>query len=166
MLGSPTPFRSVTPFRFADSRLGHTLTRLPAGQPVRVQIAGVQGIPADVTALSANFTIAEPDAPGYLTIFNCAASIPQVSTLNYRPGEAIANQAVVALDRGALCAYSYAGAELIIDVNGYVTPSATSTFVPVDPRRLADTREQRPVAARSGPPARRRRRCKPCSARQ
>ncbi|MET0661789.1 MAG: CAP domain-containing protein [Ilumatobacteraceae bacterium] len=145
VLGSPTPFRSVTPFRFADSRLGHTLTRLPAGQPVRIQIAGVQRIPADVTALSANFTVAEPDAPGYLTIFNCAASVPQVSTLNYRPGEAIANQAVVALDRGALCAYSYAGAELIIDVNGYVTPSATSTFVPVDPRRLADTRSSGPL---------------------
>ena len=140
VLGSPTPFRSVTPFRFADSRLHQTLTRLSAGQPVRIQIAGTQGIPADVTALSANFTVAEPDGPGYLTIYNCAAAVPEVSTLNYRTGDAIANQAVVPLDRGALSAYSYAGAELIIDVNGFVTPSATSTFVPSDPRRLADTR--------------------------
>ncbi len=140
VLESPTEFSSMTPFRFADSRIGHTLTRVPAEQPVRIQVAGSQGIPADVTALSANFTIAEPDAPGYLTIYNCAASVPQVSTLNYRVGEVIANQAVVALDKGALCAYSSAGAHLIIDVNGYVAPSATSTFVPVDPRRLADTR--------------------------
>ena len=139
VLGSPTPFRSVTPFRFADSRIGQTLTRLPAGQPVRVQIAGIQGIPANVTALSANFTVADAEGPGYLTIYNCGA-VPQTSTLNYRAGEAIANQAVVPLGGGALCAYSYVATDLIIDVNGYVTPSATSRFVPVDPRRLADTR--------------------------
>ena len=140
ILAAPTAFRSVTPFRFADSRIGQTVGRLPAGQPVRIQIAGSQGIPADATAVSANFTVAEPDGPGYLTIYDCAATVPQVSTLNYRAGEVIANQAVVALDSGTLCAYSYAGAHLIIDVNGYVAPSATSTFVPVEPRRLADTR--------------------------
>lgn len=148
-LGAPTAFRSVTPFRFADSRVGHVLTRVPAGRAVRVQVAGTQGLPGDLTAVSANFTVAEPDGPGYLTIYNCSAEAPQVSTLNYGTGEAVANQAVVPLDRGALCLYSYAGAHVLIDVNGYTAPSGRSTFVPVDPRRLLDTRQTGALTAGS-----------------
>jgi hypothetical protein len=146
-LGAAARFQSVTPFRFADSRVGQTITRLPAGQQVRIQVAGQQGIPADVTAISANFTVAESDGPGYLTAFNCSGSAPQVSTLNYRPGEAIANQAVVPLDRGALCVFAYTGAHLIIDVNGYVSASSASQFVPTDPKRLLDTRYSAPLQA-------------------
>ena len=48
------------------------IARLPAGQQVRVQIAGQQGLPDDLTAVSANFTIAEPSGDGYLTAFNCS----------------------------------------------------------------------------------------------
>ncbi|MET0911463.1 MAG: hypothetical protein ABWZ99_18505, partial [Ilumatobacteraceae bacterium] len=145
ILGAATAFESVTPFRFADSRIGQSITRLPARQQVRVQIAGQQGLPGDLTAVSANFTIAEPTGDGYLTTFNCSGSQPQVSTLNYRAGEVVANQAVVSLDRGALCVYSHTDAELIIDINGYVAPSATSRFVPVDPKRLVDSRDSTPL---------------------
>jgi Cysteine-rich secretory protein family len=147
VLGSPAQFQSVTPFRFADSRVGQTITRLAAGQQVRIQVGGQQGIPANVTAVSANFTVAEPTGPGYLTAFNCGGSVPDVSTLNYGPGEAVANQAVVPLTNGALCVYAYTDAHLIIDVNGYVSTSSTSRFVPTDPKRLFDTRFSAPVQA-------------------
>ena len=138
VLGAATAFDTTTPFRFADSRTGQAITRLAAGQQVRIPIAGQQGLPADMTAVSANFTIAEPTGDGYFTAFNCSGSQPEVSTLNFRAGEVIANQAVVPLDAGALCVYSYTDAHLIIDVNGYVAPSATSRFVPIDPKRLVD----------------------------
>ncbi|MET0910231.1 MAG: hypothetical protein ABWZ99_12225, partial [Ilumatobacteraceae bacterium] len=99
----------------------------------------------DMTAVSANFTIAEPAGDGYFTAFNCSGSQPQVSTLNFRAGEVIANQAVVPLDAGALCVYSYTDAHLIIDVNGFVAPSAATRFVPVDPQRLVDSRSAAPL---------------------
>jgi uncharacterized protein YkwD len=162
VLAAATAFQSTTPFRFADSRVGHMITRLPAGRQVRIPVAGHQGLPADITAVSANFTIAEPAGDGYLTAFNCSGDQPQVSTLNYRAGEVIANQAVVPLDDGALCVWSYVDAHLIIDVNGYVAPSATSRFVPLDPRRLVDSRStaalvpgsmMRIVVAGAGSPA-------------
>jgi hypothetical protein len=146
-LGPAAKFQPITPFRFADSRLPKTITRLAAGQQVRIQIAGQQGIPADATAVSANFTIAEPDANGFLTATNCTSNQPEVSTLNYRIGEVIANQALVPLDNGALCVFSFANAQLIIDVNGYVSPSGTARFMAVDPKRLLDTRSGTPLVA-------------------
>ncbi len=60
VLASATAFQSTTPFRFADSRSNLVLARLPAGQQVRIQIAGRPGLPADVTAVSANFTGRRP----------------------------------------------------------------------------------------------------------
>ncbi len=140
VLGTAMRYQSVSPFRFADSRIAQTLWPLPAGQPVRVQIAGRQGLPDDITAVSANFTIAEAQSPGYLTAYDCSSAQPSVSTLNYRAGEAIANQAIIPLDKGALCLFSAGSAHVIIDVNGFVAPSGASQFVPVDPTRLFDSR--------------------------
>ena len=100
VLGSPTPFQSVTPFRFADSRLGHTLTRLPAGQPVRVQIAGAAGHSRRRHGASAR-TSRSPSRTrdGYFTTFNCAGVASHRSRRSTSaPAKSIANQAVVALD--------------------------------------------------------------------
>ncbi len=134
------PFEPVTPFRFADSRLGQTVTRLQAGQEVRVRVAGTQGIPLTASALSATFTITEPTGDGFLTAYNCLGGKPAVATLNYGRGETVSNQSIVPLDRGDLCFYSMQDAEIVIDVNGYVAPNSTLVFNPVPPTRILDTR--------------------------
>lgn len=132
-------FQPVTPFRFADSRINQTITRLTAGQPLRIKVAGTQGIPSDATALSASFKVVAPDGPGYLTAYNCG-TLPNVSTLNYGPGETVSNEAITPLDRGDLCLYVMQNTDVVIDVNGYVASTGAYTFVPVPPKRLLDTR--------------------------
>jgi hypothetical protein len=139
-LAAAAGFRSITPFRFADSRSALGVTRLQAGRPTRVKVAGQRGLPTDITAVSANFTVVGPDGRGFLTAYNCSATRPTVSTLNYQPYDVVPNQAVIPLDRGDLCLYSMRNADVVIDVNGYVSPSATQRFVPVDPYRVIDTR--------------------------
>jgi hypothetical protein len=139
-LAPGAPFQPVTPFRFADSRLNQGVGVLPAGQQVRVKMAGTPGIPADATAVSASFTITEPGGGGFLTAFNCLGGAPAVSTLNYEARQTVSNQAIVPLDRGDLCLFSLSTAHIVIDVNGYVATSGTQTFAPVQPRRLLDTR--------------------------
>jgi len=146
-LGSAVRFQSVNPFRFADSRLGHTTGRLPANQKVRVKVAGRQGIPDDATAVSANFTIVNADGPGYFTAYDCAGSVPSVSTLNYQALDVVPNQAIIPLDQGDMCLFSVHGAHIIIDINGYMSSSASLEFVPVDPRRLLDTRPSQALVA-------------------
>lgn len=145
-LGSAVRFQAVSPFRFADSRMGRTIGRLPAGKQIRIAVAGKQGIPSDATAISANFTIAGPDGPGYFSAYDCAGSEPNVSTSNYQQWEDVPNQAIIPLNNGDMCLYSVHGAHLIIDVNGYMSPGAELEFVPVDPRRMYDSRGQQPLA--------------------
>ena len=142
------PFQPVTPFRFADSRLPRVIFRLAANQVVRVPVAGQHGLPADMTSVSANFTAAGASTGGYLTASNCAEANPSFSTLNFEAYSGVPNQAIIPLDKGALCLFTSAETDVIIDINGYVAPGATQWFNPVIPQRLLDTRFTQPL--RSG----------------
>jgi len=139
-LASQMPFEPMTPFRFADSRSNITLSRLPANQQVRVKIAGRSGLPADITAISANFTGVGAPAAGYLTASNCADVNPSFSTLNYEADDGVPNQAIIPLADGDLCLFSSESTDIVIDINGYVSPSASQVFMPVTPQRLFDSR--------------------------
>jgi hypothetical protein len=139
-LSTQMPFQSVTPFRFADSRSNIGLSRLPARQQVRLRIAGTSGLPADITAISANFTAVGAPHDGYLTASNCAETDPSFSTLNYEANDGVPNQAVIALSGGDLCLFSSEATDIVIDINGYVAASAGLDFVPVAPKRLFDSR--------------------------
>ncbi len=131
-----TKFEPVEPFRLVDSREGLGTVRLQAGRVARIKAGG-----ADIAAVSANFTVVSPSGFGYVTAYNCTPDVPTVSTLGYRPGQTVANQAIVPLDRGSLCLYSKVATDIIIDINGYYrTTSGTSGFVPVTPARLFDSR--------------------------
>jgi hypothetical protein len=138
-LSARSTFVPVAPFRYADSRVDRMVVRLHAGVPTPVVI----GL-AEVTAVSANFTVDRPSAAGFLTIYNnCSAGVPTVSTLNFTDS-AVPNQAFVPLTNGSLCLYSSVDTEIIIDVNGHfrvVSGAAASGFVPVTPSRLYDTRQ-------------------------
>jgi len=139
-LTSQMPFQALTPFRFADSRSNIAIGRLPANQQVRVQIAGRSGLPADITAISANFTGVAASAAGYLTASNCAEINPSFSTLNFEANDGVPNQAIIPLSSGDLCLFSSEATDIVIDINGYVSPTASQVFIPVAPKRLFDSR--------------------------
>jgi uncharacterized protein YkwD len=134
-------YQPVTPYRFGDSRTSTNLVRLRAGVPQRITVAD-----RSVTAISANFTVDRVGGAGFITAYNCGNAVPQVSTLNFAQG-AVANQAIVPLDKGALCVYSPTATDLIIDVNGELRPDATAGFVPVTPGRVLDSRRGQRLAA-------------------
>ncbi len=144
-LAAQMPFQPVTPFRLIDSRSGVGLGRLPANRQVRVKIAGAGGLPADITAISANFTGVDAPAAGYLTASNCAEVNPAYSTLNYEANDGVPNQAIIPLNGGDLCLFSSESTDIVIDVNGYVSPSASQVFMPVAPQRLFDSRGGQPL---------------------
>jgi hypothetical protein len=132
---SASSFEPITPYRHADSRKGARLVRLRAGQPRRVDIAG-----ADVTAVSANFTVTEQAGQGHLRVYNCTSGVPTISTVNFTWSPA-ANQAVVPLSKGGLCLYSSADTHVVIDVNGWFRAGASATnFTPLPPKRIYDSR--------------------------
>ena len=81
--------------------------------------------------------------------------------MNYVAGGTVANGVIAELSAtGSLCVYTYAAADVLVDVVGYVP--ATSDYVSLAPVRLADTRPtpvaaghvlEVPVAGRGGVPA-------------
>jgi hypothetical protein len=138
---SPAGFQSIEPVRVVDTRINLGATSLRANQAKRIQIGGRASIPGGVSAVSANFTVAEPAGGGFVTLWNCSSTQPIVSTLNFAQGDVVPNAATIPLDaNGGLCAFSSVDAQLLIDVNGYYGSSGASRFTPLTPTRIADTR--------------------------
>lgn len=133
--GDQARFEPVAPFRLVDSRDRKGTTRLRAGRVAEIAVAD-----ADVTAVSANFVVVNPDGHGFLTAYNCTAKRPEVSTLTYKPGDVVANQAVVPLKSGRMCLYSLVSTDVVIDVNGFFHEGAENSFNPAAPQRLFDSR--------------------------
>jgi uncharacterized protein YkwD len=139
--GPLSTFLPLAPERLVDTRGSIGATRLVAGQVTRIDVAGKKGVPTNAAAVSANFTIVESDKAGFLTVYPCGPTPPDVSTLNFGAGEAIPNQATVPLDAtGDLCVVSTANAHLIVDVNGALADGAPDRYAAVSPERILDTR--------------------------
>ena len=86
-----------------------------------------------------NVTAVSPSAPGHLTVFPCGTEMPLTSTLNYGPGEVVANAAVTKIGTdGKVCINTHAASDIVVDVTGYIP--AGSLFSTVVPGRLLDTR--------------------------
>jgi hypothetical protein len=96
---------------------------LAAGSERTFTIAGRCGIPVNAKAVSFNITITGPTSLGHLSLYPGGTPAPLVSTINFRPGQTRANNAIVPLGAGGTLAVANGqgsgSVELIIDVNGY-----------------------------------------------
>lgn len=150
-LGDGVGMQPITPSRLVDTRISLGATRLSAFSQKRIQIGGRNGVPSNAQAVSANVTVVSPDVGSYLTVWNCSTERPEVSTLNFAADQIVPNGANIPLDSsGGLCVYSPSATDLVIDVNGYFSASATGRFVEVAPYRLMDSRERLASAGRLG----------------
>ena len=156
----PTPanaFLPLTPVRVLDTRTSSATQLgdwdgdgpLQGGSTVAIPVRSV--VPAGSPVAVVNVTATRAAEAGFLTVYECDASLPNASNLNYLPGDfqarAASVYAPVSAD-GQVCVYSSATTDLIVDVSGY-SPSDGS-YVPRNPVRLADTRGAAP-----SPPMRR-----------
>ncbi len=122
-----------------------TRGRIPAGTEVEVQVAGRAGVPLDARAAWVNAAVIQADGQGFLTLFPCGATRPGSSTLNYGPGEVVANGALVQLsDRGTICVFANRTADMIIDVAGFLPNGSPITGLL--PARLLETRPGEPTS--------------------
>ena len=146
-----TGLAPLAPARIVDTRFGNGGTRLAGGAVTHLQVTGQGGVPADARAVMANVTVTDPAAAGFLTMWNCSAARPEVSTLNFSINETVANAATIPLDSsGQLCAFTSVSADLVIDVGGYYSASASGRYMPVAPVRLMDSRDGVGTPARLG----------------
>lgn len=134
-----THFVPLTPTRLLDTRGGAALVgQAPA---LEIDVAGHAGVPADASAVVFNVTATGSSSDGYVTLYPCGASVPTTSTVNFAPGQTVANAATVPLSDGKVCAFAYTDTNLVLDVNGAYSPAAgAGLLTPVTPARALDTR--------------------------
>ena len=123
---NPLTFVGIVPCRMADTREltfppGYGPPALPAGIPRNFVLTGRCGIPAEALTVSANVTVVDPTGRGFLLIRPTDGPNVIVSTLNFIPGQTVANGAAIPLGTGGRATFlaGVTGTELIIDVNGY-----------------------------------------------
>jgi Tol biopolymer transport system component len=124
-------FNPITPDRLLDTR-----------GVSRVQKAGTREIevPAGNKAVALNVTSTLSGDAGYTTVYPCGEAQPTVSNLNYLGGQDVANAVIVKVGAGnKICIYSDQASDYIADLSG--TFPTASTFAPLTPVRLVDTRK-------------------------
>ncbi|GAC1494211.1 MAG: hypothetical protein NVS2B15_15410 [Pseudarthrobacter sp.] len=148
--GTPTAagaFAPLAPTRFMDTR--SSSGPVASGGNVSFQVGGVNGIPANASAVVVNLTVTEPNSNGYLTAYASGSTKPDTSNVNYDRGQTVPNLAVVPVgpDGKVTIANTEIGSgsstQVVADVSGYFlagAPTASGTFGPVNPARALDTR--------------------------
>ncbi|CAH0203765.1 hypothetical protein SRABI26_01984 [Arthrobacter sp. Bi26] len=148
----PGTFNPIAPTRVLDTRNGSPVARDSA---VSFQVAGVNGIPAQVSAVVFNLTVTQPRSVGFITAYASGTARPNASNLNFSAGQTVPNLVTVpvgANGKVTLFNRSSGSSQLIADVTGYYvtgTPSTAGSFKGVSPARLLDTRNSSAVGADS-----------------
>lgn len=123
--------RSVVPGRFYETRAGLTTVdgqqqatgRIGADRVVALNVVGRGSVPADATGVMLNVAVIRPDTGGFMTLYPCDAERPQAANLNFAANSVVSNAVFVKLadfTNGTACVYSSTGADLAIDVVGFV----------------------------------------------
>ena len=130
-------FTPSAPTRVLDTRAGTT--------PVAGSITPVDAhVPLGTEAVLVNLTMAGSPIAGYITADACSALAGGQQTKssgNHGVDQPIANLAVVPVDPdGRFCIFSQQSTHLIVDVEGWFSPTGALRFDPVAPTRVLDTR--------------------------
>jgi uncharacterized protein (DUF1501 family) len=145
-------FVPLAPARIVDTRsgVGGPARKLGPGERIRVQVAGVGGVPGSgATAVVANVTAVAATEQMYFTVYPGSTVRPGTSNLNGQPGRAVPNLVVMGIGAdGCIEVFnSHGETHCLVDVFGYATAGGGDGFVPLAPQRLFDTRDGRGIAA-------------------
>jgi len=114
-------FVATAPERVLDTRTGEG--PIGPGATTTWHPSTGREVPATALGVVANFTATEPTSASYLTVFPQDVTRPTASTLNFNPGDTVANLAAAKLGTdGNSRIFNAAGTTHVIsDVSGYFT---------------------------------------------
>ena len=139
----------VTPVRVMDTRTGLGGTSGPLGSHDLV-LSG--SIPSDAIAVTLNVTVTNATEQSYVTVQPSGEDPSLVSSVNFGPGQTVANLVTVKLGTGGKVdiATAVGSTDVVADLVGYYDDGALASgnrFVPVEPSRLHDSRLPEPGIA-------------------
>ena len=140
-------YNGTTPKRLLDSRTatgdwnGQLVTGTPRDLIVR-QPGNAAGVPATAAAVIANVTVTGGTHGSFLSAWPSGVAQPNVSNLNFAPGQTIPNLAIIKIGSNGAIRFANAvgGVDVIVDVVGYFDPTTGSRFHAINPTRVLDDR--------------------------
>jgi adhesin/invasin len=142
----------MTPTRIVDTRAGSGYAgagqTLGAGDTLQIPVTGLNGVPANATAVAVNIAVVNTTAPSYIQSYPTgsppSSTTPTVN-MNWLAGEVLSTKAIVGIGTGGdIDVYNAEGStDVVIDLDGYFTAAGGtgSLFNALaSPVRLADTR--------------------------
>lgn len=137
---APTPpgsnYTPTAAVRMLDTRtaVGGHHAALAGRQTIALHVAGVDGVPADATAVTFNVTVTQPATPGYLMVYPDGSTPPATSNLNWAAGQTVANTVTVAMTDGVVDFYnaSPGSVQVVADLQGWYS-AAPVPYVPASP---------------------------------
>ena len=138
---------AATPLtRILDTRTGTgaPAAKVAANSGVAVAIAGAGPTPAGTAAVAVHVTVVDTTGNGWIAAQPDGAGVPGTSILNYGKGQIVSNTVIVPVGAdGKIELYNGGGSasvDLIADVSGYFSASATEAYMPIVPYRDYDSR--------------------------
>jgi hypothetical protein len=130
--------------RLVDTRDGVGGSRLEPDVPLRVQVAGVAGVPEGAAGVALNVTAVRTSGWGFMQVWPCGATKPSTSSVNFTSAGAVEPNAVlVPVDAsGEVCVSSSVATDLLVDVTAWFDGGLRSGDGEL---RLVDTRVGRGV---------------------
>jgi hypothetical protein len=124
--GTGQRFHPLTPARIQDSRpsgpqVGPYGTPWGAAVARNLQVSGAGGVPGGATAALLNVTATNTTAASYLTVWPVGQTPPLASSLNWAPGETIANSVPAKLSAGGGISVKNAAGnvDVVADASGW-----------------------------------------------
>ena len=121
--------------------------QIPAGGSVTVQVTGLAGVPADAAGAVVYLGAANASQAGWISAYPAGSTDPALRALSYTPGQTVRSLyfgTLPASGQLTLTNHGSAPVDLMAAVQGYlVSPTASeagSSYDPVSPQRIADTR--------------------------
>ncbi len=128
-------FVPLAPVRILDTRpapdnVGGFVGPLSAGGTHTFQVTGLNGVPANATAVVLNVTVTQTSEPSFLTAFPAGTTPPVVSNLNWVGGTTIPNLVTVKLGAGGKVSVfnKFGTTHVLADIAGYYVPSSGKTI--------------------------------------
>ena len=147
---SGVSFTSLVPSRLVDTR---SSVALAAGGQLDLSVLGRGGVPGSgVGAVVLNVTATDAVSAGYLTVWPKGDGKPVASSLNFVPGQPVANSVVAKVGADGKVSFwnsndssAMGSVNVLVDVVGWFVSGVS--FTSLVPSRLVDTRSSVALAA-------------------
>jgi hypothetical protein len=147
----------ASPVRIADTRAGATDPATYAGKTLAegtgltVDIPASLNIPATASAVVVNITAINPTGAGFLTVYPGGGTLPTAANVTFTTGQTVGNNVTVGLGPdGTTSTQSFTvyngpatgggSVDFTADVAGYYNAGTGSSYVPIAPTRVYDSR--------------------------